>query len=89
MEYSYPIRIDWTTEEIVTVTDFFTAVEKSFEQGILRENLLGAYKQFKTVVPSMAEEKTLFREFKEVSGYESYKVVKLAKEGTDGELVKG
>ncbi|GKV67667.1 UPF0223 protein [Sporosarcina sp. NCCP-2716] len=89
MEYSYPIRIDWTTEEIVTVTELFTAIEKSFEQGILREDLLAVYKRFKTVVPSMAEEKTLFREFKEVSGYESYKVVKRAKEGTDGELIKG
>ncbi len=89
MEYSYPIRVDWTTEEIVIVTEFFSAVEKSFEQGILRADLLGAYNRFKTVVPSMAEEKTLFREFKEVSGYESYKIVKRAKEGADGELIKG
>lgn len=89
MEYSYPLRADWSTTEIVTVTGFFTSVEKAFEQGIERDELLEAYKSFKKVVPSMAEEKTLFKEFKEVSGYECYKVVKRAKEGVRGDVIKG
>ena len=89
MEYNYPIRVDWSTEEIVTVTEFFNAIEKAFEQGIQREELLSAYQAFKKVVPSMAEEKTLFKEFKEVSHYEAYKVVKRTKESSSGEVIKG
>ncbi|MCM3756585.1 UPF0223 family protein [Sporosarcina aquimarina] len=89
MEYSYPLRADWSTKEIMMVTEFFTCVEKAFEQGIGREELLGSYNSFKKVVPSMAEEKTLFKEFKEASSYECYKVVKQAKEGGNGDVIKG
>lgn len=89
MEYSYPLRADWTTEEIVIVTEFFNAIEKGFESGVQRSVLLAAYNEFKKVVPSMAEEKTVFKEFKEVSGYESYKLVKRAKESVDGDLIRG
>ncbi|MBD7907262.1 UPF0223 family protein [Sporosarcina gallistercoris] len=89
MEYSYPLRADWSTEEIMMVTGFFTCVEKAIEQGIERDELLEAYNTFKKVVPSMAEEKTLFKEFKEASGYECYKVVKRAKDGVRGDVIKG
>ena len=89
MEYSYPLRADWSTEEILTVTGFFTCIEKAFEQGIGRDELLSAYNSFKKVVPSMAEEKTLFKEFKDASNYECYKLVKRAKEGASGDLIKG
>ncbi|MDW0109361.1 UPF0223 family protein [Sporosarcina aquimarina] len=89
MEYSYPLRPDWSTEEIMIVTQFFTKIEKAFEQGIERDELLNAYNTFKKVVPSMAEEKTLFKEFKEASSYECYKVVKRSKEGSRGDLIKG
>lgn len=89
MEYSYPIRVDWSTEEIVVVTEFFNAIEKACEQGVARDEVLSSYNAFKKVVPSMAEEKTLCKEFKEVSGYESYKVVKQAKEKASGDVVKG
>ncbi|REB09629.1 hypothetical protein DVB69_02140 [Sporosarcina sp. BI001-red] len=89
MEYSYPLRADWSTEEIMTVTGFFTCIEKAFEQGIGRDELLNAYNAFKKVVPSMAEEKTLFKEFKDASSYECYKVVKRAKEGVSGDVIKG
>ncbi|WP_432354835.1 UPF0223 family protein [Sporosarcina sp. A2] len=88
MEYSYPLRADWSTEEIMIVTEFFTCVEKAIEKGVGRDQLLNAYNVFKKVVPSMAEEKTLFKEFKEASGYECYKVVKRAKESMSGDLIK-
>ncbi|MFC5588576.1 UPF0223 family protein [Sporosarcina soli] len=89
MDYSYPIRHDWSTEEIITVVAFYEAVEKAYETGIAREQLMEAYRAFKKIVPSMAEEKTLFKEFDEVSGYACYRVVKAAKEGMDGEMIKG
>ena len=89
MDYNYPIRHDWSTEEMIVVVAFYEAVEKAYESGISKEKLMDAYRGFKKVVPSMAEEKTLYKEFEEVSGYASYPVVKAAKEGESGELITG
>ncbi len=89
MEYNYPLSHHWTTEEIIDVVAFFQAVEKAYETQITRENFMSAYKAFKTVVPSMAEEKTIFKEFEEASGFNSYRIVKKAKEGRDGDTITG
>jgi uncharacterized protein YktA (UPF0223 family) len=89
VNYSYPIRHDWSTAEIIAVMAFYEAVEKAYESGILKEKLMDAYREFKKVVPSMSEEKTLDKEFEEVSGYVSYRVVKAAKGAMDGEMIKG
>ncbi|MDN4492373.1 UPF0223 family protein [Ureibacillus aquaedulcis] len=88
MEYSYPFSPDWSTTEIIDVVRFFEGVEQAYEKGIKREDMLARYRRFKEIVPSQAEEKTVFREFEEVSGYVSYKVVKLTKEQEDGNLIK-
>lgn len=37
MEYSYPISMDWTTDEIIAVVQFFEAIEKVYEKGIQRD----------------------------------------------------
>ncbi|EGQ27095.1 protein of hypothetical function UPF0223 [Sporosarcina newyorkensis 2681] len=87
-EYQYPLRADWSTEEIVSVIDFFTKVEQAYESSVEREDFMNHYGSFKKVVPSMAEEKTLCKEFEESSGYVAYRVVKLAKERKAGELLK-
>lgn len=87
MEYAYPISPDWTTEEIITVVKFFEGIEQAYEKGIKREVMLEKYRRFKEIVPSKAEEKTLFREFEEVSGYASYPVVKQARELENGETI--
>ncbi|MGE7114867.1 UPF0223 family protein [Lysinibacillus sp. NPDC047702] len=88
MEYSYPFSTDWSTEEIVDVVQFFEGIEQAYEKGIKRENMLAKYRRFKQIVPSQAEEKSIFREFEEASGYVSYPVVKLTKEAMDGTLIK-
>lgn len=88
MEYSYPISPDWSTEEIITVIQFFESIEQAYEKGIKREVMLAKYRQFKEIVPSQSEEKTVFREFEQVSGYVSYKVVKLARELEDGQIIR-
>ena len=88
MEYSYPLSVDWSTQEMVDVVHFFEVVEAAYEKGIKREEVMAKYKRFKEIVPSMAEEKTIFREFEQASGYVSYKVVKLAKELADGQIVR-
>ncbi|WP_339249465.1 UPF0223 family protein [Sporosarcina sp. FSL W8-0480] len=89
MDYNYPLSHHWTTDEIIDVVNFFQAVEMAYEKEIKRENFMAAYRAFKKVVPSMAEEKTIFKEFEDVSGFNSYKIAKAAKEGNDGEIIKG
>lgn len=69
MDYSYPLDLDWSTEEMVQVVRFFEAVEQAYETSVSRDDLIEAYRQFKTVVPSKAEEKTIFRQFEKASSY--------------------
>lgn len=88
MEYSYPFSTDWSTQEIIDVVQFFEGIEQAYEKGIKREIMLAKYRRFKQIVPSQAEEKSVFREFEEESGYASYPVVKMTKELADGSLIK-
>lgn len=87
MEYSYPFSPDWKTEEIIDVVKFFEGIEQAYEKGIKREVMLEKYRRFKEIIPSQAEEKSVFREFEEVSGYVSYPVVKQTKESQDGQII--
>jgi uncharacterized protein YktA (UPF0223 family) len=89
MEYTYPFSLDWSTEEIVDVVQFFEAIEKAYENGIKREELMKRYRRFKEIVPSIAEEKTYFREFEKESGYVSFPIIKKMKEQSDGTIIKG
>jgi len=89
MNYSYPFSTDWSTEEIVDVVVFFEGIEKAYEKGIKREDMMAKYRKFKEIVPSMAEEKKYFREFEEESGYASYPIIKQMKEARDGDLLRG
>jgi uncharacterized protein YktA (UPF0223 family) len=84
MEYQYPIDYSWTTDETIKVIHFFEAIERAYEAGIGRDELMAAYRQFKEIVPSIAEEKKLCGEFEEMSGYSSYRTIKKAKEAASG-----
>jgi len=88
MEYSYPISLDWSTDEIIAVVQFFESIEKVYESGVLRSELMDKYKKFKEVVPSIGEEKSIFKEFEEVSGLVAYKAVKKMKEASPDEIIK-
>jgi len=87
-EYSYPIDVDWTTEEVIVVVEFFEAVEAAFDKGINSRVLKERYNSFKNVVPSKAEEKTIFRDFKQSSGLEAYQAVKQLKDIEDDMTIK-
>jgi len=89
MEYTYPFSLDWSTEEIVDVVQFFEAIEKAYENGIQREELMKRYRRFKEIVPSIAEEKTYFREFEKESGYVSFPIIKKMKEQSEKTVIKG
>jgi uncharacterized protein YktA (UPF0223 family) len=88
MDYQYPIDSDWSTNEIVDVIKFFECVEKGYEGGVNREELVKAYSRFKEIVPGKSQEKKVCDEFEQMSGYSSYLVVKKGKESTDNPLIK-
>jgi uncharacterized protein YktA (UPF0223 family) len=88
LSYSYPFSYDWTTQEIIDVIKFFESIERAYEKGIERDQLMNAYRRFKEIVPSKSEEKKLCGEFEETSGYSSYHVIKKAKEAKNGDFIK-
>ena len=88
MDYQYPIDYEWSTEEIVSVISFFLVIEKAYEKGIERDQLMNLYKEFKQIVPSKSEEKKVCNEFEEVSGYSAYQAIKKAKNSPNDSYIK-
>ena len=80
--YSYPLDLSWSTEEIASVLSFLNDVEAAYESKVARDQLLASYKAFKQVVPSKGQEKQIGKEFETASGYSLYRAVQAAqKEG--------
>ncbi|WP_033541649.1 UPF0223 family protein [Planococcus sp. CAU13] len=88
MEYSYPFSIEWSKDEIIDVVSFFEGIEKAYEEGVSREDMMARYRKFKQVVPAISEEKAYFREFEEESGYASFPVIKELKASPAGPKIK-
>lgn len=80
MNYEYPFESDWSMEEIVDVIQFYNCIEKAYEQGIAKEELIENYRKFKKVVDSKALEKQIDKRFFEVSNYSIYQTMKKAKD---------
>ncbi|KXT75257.1 hypothetical protein STRDD10_00371 [Streptococcus sp. DD10] len=78
-KYSYPLDLSWSTEEIASVLSFLNNIEAAYEGKVKRTQLLDSYRLFKQVVPSIAEEKRLGREFEKVSGYSLYQAIQIAR----------
>ena len=83
MEYEYPIDLDWSNEEMISVINFFNHVEKYYESGVTAGDFMDAYKRFK------AEEKQIFNTFEKSSGYNSYKAVQDVKTHSEEQRVTG
>lgn len=79
MKYSYPLSEDWSTEEMVQVIEWLNQVEKAYESSVTLEDLQKYYRSFKQIVTSIMEEKQIDRQFKQLSGYSTYQVVKKMK----------
>lgn len=77
--YSYPLELDWTHQEMGIVVALWNAVEAAYEGGVNREEFIKKYRAFKEVVPSKGEEKRLGNAFEKTSGYSLYRVVKASK----------
>ena len=85
-DYQYPLDLNWTTDEMVLVVNMWDALEQAYEKGIATEKFMQVYRQFKTVVRSIGEERRLGREFEELSGYSLYHAVQAAKKSPTGQL---
>ena len=82
--YSYPLDLSWSTEELASVLSFFNKVEEAYESKVEAKEYMEAYRAFKKVVSSIGEEKRLGREFEEVSGYSLYRATQTAKQKEEG-----
>lgn len=80
MGYEYPLNDSWSKEEMIDIVQFFTLIEKAYENQVSREDVITLYRRFKEIVPSKSEEKQLFAAFKEASGYQAFPVIKKIKE---------
>ncbi|MCY7032013.1 UPF0223 family protein [Streptococcus sanguinis] len=87
--YSYPLDLSWSTEELASVLSFFNDVEAAYEQKVQADKLLKSYAAFKQVVPSKGQEKRIGREFENVSGYSLYRAVQEAKSKGKGSISLG
>lgn len=85
-EYQYPLDLDWTTAEMVTVMKMWELLEQAHEDGVAADKFLTAHQKFKQVVPSIGEERRLGRDFERLSGYSLYHAVQAAKKNPQGKL---
>lgn len=79
MEYEYPIDLDWSNEEMLSVITFFNHVEKYYESGVNAGKFMQAYKVFKSIVPGKAEVKQIFNTFEKVVDTIATKLFKMLK----------
>ena len=56
--YSYPLDLSWSTEELASVLSFFNKVEEAYESKVEAKEYMEAYRAFKKVVP-ISEKKSV------------------------------
>ena len=77
MEFNYPIDYTlYNTEEITIIIRFLDLIEECYLSGVELIQFKSIYKEFKSVVRAKSEENSLYREFKEITGYDGYLAVK-------------
>ncbi|MGX6961983.1 UPF0223 family protein [Vagococcus xieshaowenii] len=84
--YSYPMDMDWTHDEITKVIEMWALIEEVYEKGVEKERLMSVYEQFKSVVKSIGEERSLGKEYEELSGYSLYRVMQKARATDKGKV---
>ncbi len=80
MEYEYPLDPGWSMNEICIVIEFYNCIEKAYEGGIEKKELMDAYRAFKKIVDSKSAERQISDQFLKASGYSIYLTMKKAKE---------
>ncbi|HHU19953.1 MAG TPA: UPF0223 family protein [Bacilli bacterium] len=79
MNYHYPIDLSWSTEETIVVVEFLALIEKAYQGSVARQALLDQYQEFKKVIPSKSEEKTIGNAFEKTSGFSLYRTIQKAR----------
>ncbi|AOM83315.1 UPF0223 family protein [Salisediminibacterium beveridgei] len=87
-EVQLPVSIEWSTEEVIDVVNFFEAIDRAYGKGVERDLLITLYRHYKAVVPAKSEEKKHFKDYEEQTGQSAYHTVKKAKEGESGDTIK-
>ncbi|CZR04817.1 UPF0223 family protein [Trichococcus ilyis] len=87
--YDYPFEAEWSKEEIIKVIALWNAMEKAYENGIGKEEFMRAYREFKTVLPSVGQEKKYSKQFEKESGYSLYRVLQEAKNSDKSKIFLG
>jgi Uncharacterized protein conserved in bacteria len=59
--YVLPIDGDWTTQDIIIVTNFINSVLGVYEKGSSREEVLKNYDAYRKIMPAKSEQKNLIR----------------------------
>ncbi|GAB2543291.1 UPF0223 family protein [Gracilibacillus alcaliphilus] len=88
MNYSYPIDPSWSTNEIIDVVNYYSLIEKAYEKGVSKQDLIVAYNRYKEIVPSKSEEKQLDKQFEKQSSYVPFRVIKKARELANHDIIK-
>lgn len=74
--YEYPLLPEWTTDELISVINFYVAVENLYEKGTKRAEFIDKYQKFCQIVPAKMTQKQLDKEFERVSKLSIYRAVK-------------
>ena len=77
MEFNYPIDFTlYNTDEITIIIKFLDLIEECYLTGVELTEFKSAYQALKSVVRAKSEENSLYRDFKEITGYDGYQAVK-------------
>lgn len=77
MEFDYPIDYGlYTSDEITIIIKFLDTIEECYLNGVELEEYKKVYKDFKSIVRAKSEENSLYRDFKEITGYDGYLTTK-------------
>ncbi|MFB5660733.1 UPF0223 family protein [Alteribacillus sp. HJP-4] len=83
-----PISMDWSTDEITDVVNFYQTIEMAHNKAVAREDILALYNRFKEIVPSKSEEKQWCRQFDDKAGVSCWKTVQKARKAEPGEKIR-
>lgn len=86
--YSYPLDIEWNQEEMLKVMAMWQVLEDVYENGVPSGTFIDTYKNFKSVIKSIGEERQLGNDFEAVSGYSLYRAVQESKQLTADQKLK-
>ena len=80
--YSYPIDyLYYEQEEIIVMAEFFAMIEDAnVQKKVDKTALLKKYNEYRKIVGSISEEKSLDKEFEKLSGYSIFRTIKKYKD---------